>query len=93
MVDRQTELDVAKLKHSRYADRSFHYHPYNEDLIFTRGPKNLKDNHPTVPFSDAGSRPLRTYFSRTDYIIQHPTHGMMPVRGDQPRIRKMVFDN
>ena len=88
MVDRQTEEDVSALKYARYADRSFYYQPYNEDLIFTRGPKNLKDNHAVEPFTDAGSRPLRTYFTRNDYVIQNKTNGAMPLRGQQPRINR-----
>ena len=90
MVDRQTELDVSSLKYARYADRSFHYQPMNEDLIFTRRPKPLKDNHPFIPFSDSGTRNSRRYFPRDDYIHQHPSHGHMPVRGIQPRIERFA---
>jgi len=88
MVDREIEATVSELSYSRYADRSFHYHPYNDELMFTRKAKNVKDNHAVQPFTDSGSRPLRTYFTRDDYVIQNKTHGAMPIRGEQPRINR-----
>ncbi len=88
MVDRQVEHEVSISKYARYADRSFHFQPMNEDLIFTRRPKPLKDNHPYNPFTDSGSRFSRVYFPREDYIHQHPVHGMLPVRGIQPRLQR-----
>lgn len=86
-MDKVIEAQVNEMQYTRHVDKLYYHAPVTSGLMFTRLPKNEVDTFPYEPFSDGGSRDLRTPFPRGDYVIQNPLNGGGVVRGIPPRMR------
>jgi len=92
-MDQSILHETSQMFYERPKQAHYAFHPNRfEDFTtsFTRNHnKAIFDTTRTVPFIDAGSRHLRNYFPRHDYVLQNTDHGCM-LRSVQPRLRKNI---